>query len=112
MSPTLKTTARAALAGLLVPALGACGAPGSDDSSTGSDSGPIKLAVADAQSGQLSSLGAWELKGVKLAVNEFNAAGGVDGRKVELTVFDSQGDPTTGTSIARKIASGGYVAMF
>jgi len=27
-------------------------------------------------------------------------------------VFDSQGDPTTGTSIARKISSGGYVAMF
>ena len=102
----------AALAGLLLLALSGCGAPGADETSTGSDEGPIKIAVVDAQSGQLSSLGAWELKGVKLAVNEFNADGGVDGRKVELTVFDDQGDPTTGTSIARRIAGGGFVAMF
>ena len=103
--------AAAALGGLLIVALSSCGAPGEDDSSSGSDSGPIKFAVVNAQSGQLSSLGAWELKGVKLAVNEFNAAGGVDGRKVELTVYDDQGDPTTGTSIARKVVGGGYVAM-
>jgi branched-chain amino acid transport system substrate-binding protein len=109
MFPSSKTTA--VLAGALILAVTACGAPGDKESDAGSGSGPIKFALADAQSGQLSSLGAWELKGAKLAIQEFNDKGGVDGRKVELTVFDTQGDPTTGTSIARKVAGGGYVAM-
>ena len=46
--------------------LAACSAPGDQDDSSGSgsdSSGPIKIAVVNAQSGQLSSLGAWELKG-------------------------------------------------
>lgn len=110
MTRTRKLVALASGA-LLLTALSACGTPGSDEAS-GSSSGDIKIAVANAQSGQLSALGAWELKGVKLAVNEWNDEGGIDGRKIKLTVFDSQGDPTTGTSIARKITSGGYTAMF
>lgn len=73
--------------------------------------GEIKLAVVDAQSGQLSSLGKWEYKGAKLAVDQINAAGGIDGRKVTLTVFDDQGDPTVSTNLARKVSSGGFVAV-
>jgi branched-chain amino acid transport system substrate-binding protein len=88
-----------------------CSAPGSDKESSGSDTGPIKIALVDAQSGQLSSLGAWELKGAKLAVTEWNAKGGVNGRQVQLDVFDDQGDPTIGTNLARKIDSAGYLAM-
>src|SRR3954454_9172383 len=88
-----------------------CSAPGSDDESSGNDSGPIKIALVDAQSGQLSSLGAWELKGAKLAVTEWNAQGGINGRQIQLDVFDDQGDPTTGTNLARKIQSEGYLAM-
>jgi len=95
----------------LAVVLGACSAPGEDEESGSSGDGPIKIAVVDAQSGQLSSLGAWELKGVKLAVEEWNKAGGIDGRKIELGVFDDQGDPTVGTNLARKIASEGYIAM-
>jgi branched-chain amino acid transport system substrate-binding protein len=67
--------------------------------------------VVDAQSGQLSSLGAWELKGARLAVDEWNAQGGVNGRQIQLDVFDDQGDPTVGTNLARKIDSEGYIAM-
>jgi branched-chain amino acid transport system substrate-binding protein len=97
---------------VLVLAVAGCSAPGSDDDkSGGSGSGPIKIAVVDAQSGQLSSLGAWELKGARLAVDEWNAQGGVNGRPVELGVFDDQGDPTIGTNLARKIDSEGYLAM-
>lgn len=101
----LSTVATAALA------LSACSAPGEDEESGSSGDGPIKIAVVNAQSGQLSSLGAWELKGVKLAVDEWNKAGGINGRQIELGVFDDQGDPTVGTNLARKIASEGYIAM-
>jgi branched-chain amino acid transport system substrate-binding protein len=89
----------------------ACSAPGKTNDASGSTKGPIKLAVVDAQSGQLSSLGAWESKGAKLAVAQWNAKGGINGRQIQLDVFDDQGDPTVGTNLARKIASEGYLAM-
>ena len=65
----------------------------------------------NAQSGQLSSLGAWELKGAKLAVDEWNKAGGINGRQIQLNVYDDQGDPTVGTNLAHKISSEGNIAM-
>ncbi|NGN62700.1 branched-chain amino acid ABC transporter substrate-binding protein [Streptomyces sp. A7024] len=104
-----RALAAAALAASMTAA--ACGAPGDDKGDSDSGSGPIKLAVVNAQSGQLSSLGAWELKGAKLAVSEWNKRGGIDGRKISLKVFDDQGDPTVGTNLARKVDSQGYIAM-
>jgi branched-chain amino acid transport system substrate-binding protein len=89
----------------------ACNAPGSNSASEQSTEGPFKIAVVNAQSGQLSSLGQWEWKGAKLAADEWNAKGGINGRKIELELFDDQGDPTVGTNLARKIASEGFVAM-
>src|SRR2546430_2597436 len=89
----------------------ACSAPGSNPSSNTSNEGPIKIAVVDAQSGQLSSLGQWEWKGAKLAADQWNAKGGINGRQIKLDVFDDTGDPTVGTNLARKIASEGYLAM-
>jgi branched-chain amino acid transport system substrate-binding protein len=107
-------TGRAAVTvlGVLLAVLAtACSAPGSSDSSGSNNSGPIKIAVVDAQSGQLSSLGEWEYKGARLAVDEWNKAGGINGRQIKLDVFDDQGDPTVGTNLARRIASQGFVAM-
>jgi branched-chain amino acid transport system substrate-binding protein len=95
----------------LALAAAACSAPGGSTSS-GKKSGPIKIAVVDAQSGAESDLGQFEYRGVKLAVNQWNAAGGIDGRRIQLTLFDDQGDPTIGTELARKIGSEGYIAMF
>jgi ABC-type branched-subunit amino acid transport system substrate-binding protein len=108
--PRLRT--RALVTGVLAAVLtSGCGAPGESKDSGSSGSGPIKIALVDAQSGQLSSLGKWEYKGAKLAVDEWNKAGGVNGRKIRLDVFDDQGDPTVGTNVARKIDSQGYIAM-
>jgi ABC-type branched-subunit amino acid transport system substrate-binding protein len=101
----------ACLFAVSVVLIAACSPPGEEQAGKGETTGPIKIAIANAQSGQLSSLGAWELKGAKLAIDEWNQKGGVNGRKVEIGVFDDQGDPTVGTNVARKIASEGYVAM-
>jgi branched-chain amino acid transport system substrate-binding protein len=109
--PRRRATAICALALLCAAIATGCSAPGSGGKSSGDDTGPIKIALVDAQSGQLSSLGAWELKGARLAVDEWNARGGINGRQVRLDVFDDQGDPTTGTNLARKIDSEGYLAM-
>ncbi|MFC4501618.1 MULTISPECIES: ABC transporter substrate-binding protein [Streptomyces] len=109
--PLTTTSATACTAVVLTVALAACSAPGDSSSDSKASSGPIKIAVVDAQSGQLSSLGDWEYKGAKLAVDEWNKKGGIDGRKIQLKLFDDQGDPTAGTNIARKLASEKYVAM-
>src|SRR5262252_2616725 len=106
----------AAAAAILTLAATACSTPGSTASTAatnggGTSSGPIKIAVVDAQSGSASDLGQFEYRGVKLAVDQANAAGGVDGRKITLSLFDDQGDPTVGTELARKIASQGDIAM-
>lgn len=112
MFSSARRRAAVLLLALAVPVvLAACAAPGSNNNNNQSTEGPIKIALVDAQSGQLSSLGAWELKGVRLAMDEWNAAGGINGRKIELGIFDDQGDPTVGTNLARKIASEGYIAM-
>jgi branched-chain amino acid transport system substrate-binding protein len=92
-------------------AAAACSAPGSPTPTNSANAGPIKLVLVDAQSGQLSSLGAWELKGARLAIDEWNQNGGINGRQIDLSVFDDQGDPTVGTNLARKIQSDGYTAM-
>jgi ABC-type branched-subunit amino acid transport system substrate-binding protein len=101
----------------------ACSAPGASSSNpppasgTGAAprgsaaAGPIKIAVVDAQSGSESDLGQFEWRGVSLAVNQANTAGGIDGRKIQLKLYDDQGDPTVGTELARKIASDGDIAM-
>jgi len=89
----------------------ACSAPGSSSSAAAGASGPIKVAIIDPQSGQTSSLGDWEYKGAKLAINEINAAGGVDGRQISSTLYDDQGDPTIATNLTRKAVSDGAVAV-
>jgi branched-chain amino acid transport system substrate-binding protein len=96
---------------LTLTALVACAPPGQDSGAGEKATGPIKIANVNAQSGQLSSLGKWENKGVKLAIDEVNKAGGVNGRQIQLDLFDDQGDPTVGTNLARKISADGYVAM-
>jgi branched-chain amino acid transport system substrate-binding protein len=113
----------AAAAAAVALAAAACSAPGASSSSppasTGTGTaasgspaaGPIKIAVVDAQSGALSDLGQFEWRGVSLAVNQANAAGGLGGRKIQLKLYDDQGDPTVGTELARKIASDGDIAM-
>lgn len=98
-------------AALAIATTTACAAPGGSSSGQENSDGPIKIAVVNAQSGQLSSLGQWEWKGAKLAADEWNAKGGINGREIELELFDDQGDPTVGTNLARKIASEGVVAM-
>ncbi|MFB4419868.1 ABC transporter substrate-binding protein [Streptomyces sp. QL37] len=110
MRARTRHTVPAVALGVLLAA-SACSAPGDSGSGKADGSGPIEIAVVNAQSGQLAALGDWEAKGAELAVDEWNKKGGIDGRKIKVTVFDDQGDPTTGTNIARKLDNGNYVAM-
>jgi len=50
--------------------------------------------------------------GVKLAVKEINAAGGILGRKIEYTAMDTQSNPGVAKALAQKaVDQGAYVVM-
>lgn len=75
----------------LAVATAACGSDSSDNS--GGDAGPIKVGLIVSLTGNYSSLGTEDKKAVDLAVEEINAAGGVAGSKIELTVKDDKSAP-------------------
>jgi branched-chain amino acid transport system substrate-binding protein len=72
---------------------------------------PVRIAIINPQSGDFSSLGKWEHKGVKLAVDEANANGGVHGRPIELSIFDDQGVAANAATLAEQVGRAGYVAI-
>src|SRR6266567_4120117 len=55
---------------------------------------PILIGYLPALTGPSSSTGIGINRGIQLAVQEINAAGGIDGRQIELIVRDTQSEPT------------------
>src|ERR1700744_1363169 len=65
---------------------------------------PILMGYLPALTGPSSSTGIGINRGVQLAVQEINAAGGIDGRQIELIVRDTQRDPTKGGNGAAELS--------
>jgi branched-chain amino acid transport system substrate-binding protein len=66
---------------------------------------PIKEAIIAAMSGTNAILGDYIVKGVTLAVEQKNAAGGIHGCPIELITYDDVADPTTSVGLAQKVAT-------
>ena len=66
---------------------------------------PIRVGWLAALTGPSSAPAIGFDRGVKYALEEINAAGGVKGRKIELTVRDTQGDPTKAVNAAQEMIS-------
>ena len=65
---------------------------------------PIRIGWLSSLTGPLSSAAIAENQGVQFAVDEINAAGGVNGRKLELVTRDTAGDPTKAVNLAKQLA--------
>ena len=65
---------------------------------------PILIGYLPALTGPSSSTGIGINRGVQLAVQEINAAGGIDGRQIELVSRDTQSDPTKAVNGAAELA--------
>ena len=63
---------------------------------------PIKLGLTCDASGQYGNSGQDDLRGIRMAIDEFNAKGGVLGRKIEWITADTETNPATGTRIAER----------
>ena len=64
---------------------------------------PIKIGALFSVTGPPSFLGEPERNSAKMVVEEINARGGIKGRKVELVVYDTQGDATKAVQAANRL---------
>ncbi|MGB7963707.1 MAG: branched-chain amino acid ABC transporter substrate-binding protein [Propionicimonas sp.] len=72
--------------------------------------GPLKFGMLAPFSGSESAFGDYLKNGATLAVEEINAAGGVNGSKIELITEDDGCDPTSAVAAANKLVSQGVIA--
>ena len=79
---------RTALASLMASAALACSVAGP----ALSQDGPIRIGVLEDQSGDFAAATTVKVHAIELAAKEINDAGGIDGRPVELVVYDTQSD--------------------
>lgn len=101
----------AMLAMSIAAGVAACGGDG--DSGGGGGASEIKIGTLYPVSGDLAKLGDQCLSGVKLAVEEINAAGGIKsmgGAKLTLVEADSQGKPDVAISEVERLAQQDNVA--
>ena len=69
---------------------------------------PVKIALVTSKSGAFATMGADVATGIKFAVDEANAKGGVDGRKIVLAEGDDESTPDAGRRVAEKLARDGH----
>jgi branched-chain amino acid transport system substrate-binding protein len=67
----------------------------------------VKFGVAGPLTGPNAAFGDQLRKGAQMAVDDINAAGGINGQKIELSFGDDRSDPREGVSVANKFVSDG-----
>src|SRR6266699_1568064 len=90
---TTSATARAAVLTALVLAAAGCGSSGSGGS-TDSGGGVISIGASVPLSGDYTVYGQDYVRGATVAIDQINAAGGVNGHKLKLAREDDAADPT------------------
>ena len=67
------------------------------------DKPPIKIGLLEDQSGEIALMTLPKVRGTQLAVEEINAAGGIDGRQLELIAYDPQFDNAKFQEFTRRL---------
>jgi len=101
------TIIRSATACAAAVVLTACASSSSSSSSGGSggstSGGPVTYGVLSCFTGRLASLGQAMLQGSQVAMSEINSAGGVLGRKLQLTTGDTSCDVADGVTATNQM---------
>lgn len=65
----------------------------------------VKIGFMGALTGDVAMFGKPTLEGMKIAADEVNASGGINGKKIEIVEADNRGDKQEGASVAQKLIS-------
>jgi len=94
-------------------ALGLVACSASASAAGGSPDGTVYFGVSAAITGQYAQYGQQFKEGFELALDQVNAAGGINGHKVALKYEDSQSDPKQSVTVAQKfVGDPDVVAVF
>jgi branched-chain amino acid transport system substrate-binding protein len=64
---------------------------------------PVRVGVLVALTGPLSGGAVQVSQALQIVADEINSGGGIDGRKIELVIRDTGGDPTKAVSLAQQL---------
>ena len=78
-----------------------CGSSGSSSSNSSPAAAPFKVGVAGPMTGQYATYGASHKAGAQIAIDELNAAGGVNGGQASMAIGDDLGDPQQAVLVAQ-----------
>lgn len=109
-------------AAIMTLSLAACGNTSSGGSAAPADTGEedasaaaettegaggdtIRFAVAVPLTGDNAEQGMYVVNGCQMAIDEINAAGGINGRMFEMVTYDDQASPNQAVTIAEKIVA-------
>jgi branched-chain amino acid transport system substrate-binding protein len=98
------------LLAVLAVGLAACGSSGSS-SASGGGKPQIVIGGIFELSGPDAAFGAGNYQAAKLAIQNVNAAGGIDGKPVKMIVSDDQSDPATAVAAVRRDVSSDHVSV-
>src|SRR5271156_6817068 len=78
----------------------------------GCQKGPdtIKIGLAGVQSGSDAQIGLTMLQGSQIAIDEWNAKGGVLGQQIQTISLDDEGKPDKAVNVAQTLVDDGVVA--
>lgn len=82
-----------------------------DDDSPSAEGDTILIGGALSLTGIQAPLDAPAVEGAQIAVDEINAAGGIDGRLLEFVNMDGKSDPATAGEVAKQLIDQGAVAI-
>lgn len=86
-------------------ALAACGAPKAETSTKAASTDTYTIAANFELSGATAAFGAPALEGVRFYVDQVNANGGINGKKLVLKSVDNQSNASTGTTQMRSLVA-------
>ncbi|MDM9557747.1 MULTISPECIES: branched-chain amino acid ABC transporter substrate-binding protein [Bordetella] len=89
----------------LTPVLAALGLAAGLACAAGAQAQSIKIAVVGPTTGPVTQYGAMVREGVDTAVERINAAGGIDGKKLETVVIDDGCEPKQGPVAANRVVN-------
>lgn len=72
---------------------------------------PIKVGILGCTTGDYAQYGTAVLHGAQLYIDKVNAAGGINGKKIEPVIYDDKGDATEAVNAYNRMVGNGITAL-